>query len=156
MASVAASWRTIKAVLWENGHSVFQALRKPATDAQIARLSKLMPAKLTRDFVQSLMVHDGPRDSHLGVTGCSTNFALLPISAIIAEYRTMCSLQEECGFGGNQVGSDAEVRNDTHWRRGWLPVMDADGDKLVLDLDPASSGSAGQVFEWPNTGSTPI
>jgi cell wall assembly regulator SMI1 len=32
--------------------------------------------------------------------------------------------------------------------------MDADGDKLVVDLDPAPGGSVGQVFEWSNTGST--
>jgi cell wall assembly regulator SMI1 len=32
--------------------------------------------------------------------------------------------------------------------------MDADGDKLVLDLDPASGGTYGQVFEWSSTGST--
>jgi hypothetical protein len=32
--------------------------------------------------------------------------------------------------------------------------MDADGDKLVLDLDPAPGGSVGQVFEWYNNGST--
>jgi hypothetical protein len=34
--------------------------------------------------------------------------------------------------------------------------MDADGDKLVLDLDPASGGTGGQVFQWYNTGSTPL
>jgi cell wall assembly regulator SMI1 len=34
--------------------------------------------------------------------------------------------------------------------------MDADGDKLVLDLDPAPGGSVGQVFKWSNTGSSPL
>ena len=61
MAGVAASWRTIEGVLWENAHSLYRALRKPATDAQVARLAKLVPAKLPRDFVQSLKTHDVPK-----------------------------------------------------------------------------------------------
>jgi cell wall assembly regulator SMI1 len=34
--------------------------------------------------------------------------------------------------------------------------MDADGDKLVLDLDPAPGGSVGQLFKWSNSGSLPL
>jgi cell wall assembly regulator SMI1 len=156
MAGVAASWRTIEGVLWENAHSVFRALRKPATDAQITRLAKLVPAKLPRDFVQSLKTHDGLRDSYLGPIRLFDYSAMLPVSAIIAEYRRMCGLQAECGFPGGKVGGDVSVRNDAHWRPGWVPIMDADGDKLVLDLDPAPGGSVGQVFTWSNTGSSPL
>src|SRR3954466_14061651 len=61
--------------------------------------------------------------------------------------------------------SQANVRSTTHRcgsrtnptdPGGRLPVMDADGDKLVLDLDPAPGGTAGQVFAWSNTGSRPL
>jgi cell wall assembly regulator SMI1 len=156
MSGVAASWRTIEGVLWENAHSLYRALRKPATDAQIARLANLVPAKLSRDFVQSLKTHDGLRDSHLGQNRLFDYNALLPVSAIITEYKMLCSLQAECGFPGGQAGGDSGVRNDAHWRPGWVPIMDADGDKLVLDLDPAPGGSVGQVFKWSNTGSSPL
>ena len=113
-----------------------------------------MPAKLPRDFVQSLKIHDGLRNSYLGQIRLFGYNALLPVSAIIAEYKMLCGLQFECGFGGGQAGGDPAVRNDAHWRPGWVPIMDADGDKLVLDLDPAPCGTAGQVFEWSNTRST--
>lgn len=155
MAGVTQSWRTIEAVLWENAHSVYQALRKPVSDASLARLARLVPGKLPRDFVQSLKIHDGLRDSYLGEIRLFNFNALLPVSAIIAEYKGMCSLQSECGFPGNQCGGDPRVRNDAHWRPGWVPIMDSDGDKLVLDLDPAPGGTAGQVFTWSNTGSWP-
>jgi hypothetical protein len=49
MAGIAASWRTIEGVLWENAHSVYRALRKPATATRVARLAKLLPAKLPRE-----------------------------------------------------------------------------------------------------------
>lgn len=155
MTGVVKSWRGIEEVLWENAHSAFRALRKPVTDAQLARLAKLVPARLPRDFVQSLMVHDGLRNSHLGPIRLFDYFALLPVSAIISEYTLLCDLQDECGFGGNRSGCDPGIRNDIHWRPGWVPFMDADGDKLVLDLDPAPGGTAGQVFEWSNSGSFP-
>jgi molybdopterin molybdotransferase len=154
MAGVAASWRTIEGVLWENAHSLYRALRKPATDAQVARLAKLVPAKLPRDFVQSLKTHDGLRDSYLGQNRLFDYNALLPVSAIISEYRMLCRHQEQFGGGGGVAGHDPEIRNDARWRPGWVPVMDADGDKLVLDLDPAPGGSVGQVFQWYNNGST--
>jgi cell wall assembly regulator SMI1 len=154
MAGVAASWRTIEGVLWENAHSLYRALRKPATDAQVARLAKLVPAKLPRDFVQSLKTHDGLRDSYLGLNRLFDYNALLPVSAIISVYRMLCRHQEQFGGGGGDAGHDPEIRNDARWRPRWVPVMDADGDKLVLDLDPASGGTYGQVFEWSSTGST--
>jgi molybdopterin molybdotransferase len=154
MAGVVASWRTIESVLWENAHSVYLALRKPATDTQLARLAKLVPAKLPRDFVQSLKTHDGLRDSYLGQNRLFDYYALMPVSAIIAEYKMICQPEALDPIGGSQAGADAGVRNDAHFRRRWVPFMDADGDKLVLDLDPAPGGNYGQVFKWSNTGST--
>lgn len=141
MQTVVTSWRIIEKVLWQNVHSVFQALGKPATDVQIARLVKRLSFKLPSDFVRSLKTHDGLRDSYLGPNRLFDNYALLPVSAIISVYRMMCDLQAECEFGGSLLeGNDPRIRNDEHWRAGWIPIMDADGDKLVLDLDPAPAG----------------
>ena len=153
MSSVASSWRTIEGVLWENAHSLYRALKRPATDTQIARLAKLLPAKLPRDFVQSLKTHNGLRDSYLGQNRLFDYNALMPVSAIIAEYKMICELQTLDPLGGSQAGADAGVRNDARFRPGWVPFMDSDGDKLVLDLDPAPGGNFGQVFEWSNYGS---
>jgi cell wall assembly regulator SMI1 len=156
MAGVAASWRTIEEVLWENAHSLYRALRKPATDVQIARLAKLVPAKLPRDFVRSLKIHDGMRDSYLGQNRLFDYNALLPVTAITSEYQMLRRDQAQFGWGGGVAGHDRSIRNDARWRPGWVPFMDADGDKLVLDLDPAPGGSVGQVFEWYNNGSTEL
>ena len=156
MASVKQSWGKLEGELWENAHSVFRALRKPATDARLARLAKLVPSKLPRDFVQSLKTHDGLENSYLGPVRLFDYYALLPVAAVVTEYTTLCHLQAECGFGGNPTGGDPAVRNDARWRAGWVPILDADGDKLVLDLDPAPSGSVGQVFAWPNAGGSPL
>src|SRR5262249_19551268 len=136
----------IEAVLWENAHSVYRALRKPASDALVARLPKPIPAELPPDFAQSLKIHDGLSNSNLGQIRLFDYYALLPVSAILAEYKTLCALQSECEFDGNQLANDPSIRNDAHWRAGWLPIMDADGDKLVIDLDHAPGGTAGQII----------
>lgn len=156
MAGVSQSWRTIESVLEEHANSIYRALRKPVSDAALASLAKLVPAKLPRDYVQSLKIHDGLNNSYLGQIRLFNYNALLPVSAVMDEHKMMCELQSESEFGGGQAGSDPRIRNDARWRLGWLPIMDADGDKLVLDLDPAPGGTTGQVFEWSNSGSKPL
>jgi cell wall assembly regulator SMI1 len=153
MASVPASWRLIENVLRENAHSVFQALRKPATDVQLRWLEGRLSAKLPRDFVQSLKVHDGLRNSYLDQVRLFNYWALLPIRAIWTEWKGMTDLQAEGDFGGCQCKVTPRLKNDSHWRAGWVPFMDADGDKLVLDLDPGARSKVGQVFKWSNSGS---
>jgi cell wall assembly regulator SMI1 len=148
---IAKSWRAIEEVLWENAHSVYRALRKPVSDANLARLVELVSARLPPDFVQSLKTHDGLNNSYLGLIRLFDYKALLPVTAVMREYKSLCRSRE---VPGSQAGADPAIRNDAHWRPGWVPFMDTDGPKLVLDLDPAPAGRAGQVFTWSNTGST--
>ena len=156
MASVPVAWRMIETVLHENAHSVFRALRKPATDTQLRRLESKLKAKLPRDFVKSWMIHDGLRNSYLGQIRLFNYWAFLPLSKILSEWKMMTDFQAEYGFLGCQLEVSPRIKNSAHWRVGWVPFMDADGDKVVLDLDPGLKGKIGQVFEWSNSGSFPM
>ncbi len=153
MKTVRSSWRRIEEVLRENSHTVFRALRKPVTAADLQRLERVLPARLPPDFLASLNIHDGLRDSYLGPNRLVDYWALLPARAILGEWQTLTDLQAECGFGGCQLKVARRIRNDAHWRRGWVPVMDSDGDKILLDLDPGPQGKTGQVLQWSNSGS---
>lgn len=155
MRSIAASWRLIEDVLWENAHSVFRALRKPVSAAQLTRLEALLPTKLPRDFLQSLKIHDGLRDSYFGEVRFFNYWVLLPAAAIAKECRTMTSLQAAHPFGGCQLEVSERIQNDAHWRAGWVPFLDADGDKVLMDLDPGPKGTVGQIIKWSNSGSFP-
>src|SRR5262245_29244753 len=112
MASVAASWQNIEGVLWEHDHSIYRALSKPDTDAQIARLARLVPARLPRDFVRSLETHDGLRGSYLGQNRLFDYNALLPVRAIISVYRMLCRHQEQFPDVTGVAGHDPEIRVD--------------------------------------------
>jgi molybdopterin molybdotransferase len=151
---VASSWKLIDEVLKEHASSTFRALRGPARPKAIEGLQELVGGKLPLDFIASLRVHDGMR----GVNAAGPNFVnykfLLPIANIQSEWRMLWDLQRECEFGGDQVTRTRKLKNDAHWRAGWIPVMDFNGDKLVLDLDPGPGGNRGQLFLWYNYGST--
>jgi len=156
MTTVPAAWRMIEDVLRENAHSIFLALRKPATDTQLRRLESNVERQLPKDFVKSWKIHDGLRGSFLGQIRLFDYWAFLPLTAIQAVWKTMTDLQAECEFGGCQFEVTTRIKNDAHWRVGWVPFMDADGDKVVIDLDPGPKGKVGQVFEWSNSGSFPM
>jgi cell wall assembly regulator SMI1 len=153
MTNVTESWSAIEGVLSEETRDVFRALGKPVGDAKLRRLEGKVPAPLPKDFVESLKIHNGLRNSYLGQIRLFNYWALLPVDAILTEWKTMTELQAECEFGGCQFEVVPRIKNDAHWRPGWVPIMDADGDKIVLDLDPGPGGTVGQVFEWSNSGS---
>jgi cell wall assembly regulator SMI1 len=156
MSNVSASWRTIEGVLREDAPDVFRALGDPAGDAEVRRLEAALPAQLPSDFVESWKIHDGFRNSYLGSIRLFNYWAFLPVSAISEAWKILTELQAECGFGGCQFDVTRRISNDAHWRSGWVPFMDADGDKVILDLDPGPTGKVGQIFEWSNSGSFPM
>ncbi len=110
MGSVAESWRQIEEVLKEHANSVFRSLRKPATEPQLRQLEKLVGSKLPKDFVQSLKIHDGLRDSYLGSIRLFDYWALLPVSAITTEYSTLMDSQREDAFGGSQFDVSPRIK----------------------------------------------
>ena len=143
---VATSWKLIEDVLKEHVHSAFERLRPPATTAQIDRLKAEFPRRLPRAFEQSLRIHDGIAEAKSLVN----YMTLLPVSKITSVWRMEWDLQCECQFPGCERTKTRKLENDARWREGWLPFMDFNGDKLVLDLEPGPAGKVGQVFKWYN------
>jgi len=153
---VATSWRPIECVLEEHANTVFKALRPPASDAAIAKLGAAIPSKLPNAFIQSLRIHDGIRDSRCGPHRIFDNMAMLTSSEIVTTWRMEWDLQVECEFEGCQLTRTRKLKNDMRWRAKWVPFLDCEGDKLVIDLDPGPSGKVGQVFRWYNYGGRPM
>ncbi|WP_425267204.1 SMI1/KNR4 family protein [Aeoliella straminimaris] len=143
-------------MLREHAHTVYNALRPPATDSAITNLSAEIPCQLPSSLLQSLQVHDGIEDSRSGAHRLFDNMALLTAEEIASTWRMQWNLQCECDFGGCHFTQTRSLKNDARWRRNWIPIMDCEGDHLVLDLDPGPTGKHGQVFAWYNYGSRPM
>ncbi len=157
MRQVATSWKLIEAVLWEHAHSVSRSLRPPASDRQIELLKRKLPVSLPRTLEQSLRIHDGMRSQFRGRQIDLVDGWLMSSAAEIASnWQMMWDLRCECGFGGDQVTTTRALKNNMHWRAGWIPVLDENGNRIVIDMDPGSKGRVGQVFRWFNYGHVPM
>ena len=91
-------------------------------------------------------------DSYLGNNRLFDYWALLPAAAMVdaAELqRDTMEMLEEDGVN-RRAKPGGPVKTDLQWRDGWIPIMDADGDKLVIDLDPGPRGRVGQVIKFYN------
>jgi cell wall assembly regulator SMI1 len=153
MRTVAASWKVIEEVLRENANSVFRALRKPASRGDLKRLAAAFPRhKLPSDLLQSLAIHDGLDDSYLGNNRLFDYWALLPAAAMVDAAKVQRDRMEMLKEDGvnRRVKPGGPVKTDLQWRDGWIPFMDAGGDKLVIDLDPGPRGRVGQVIKFYN------
>jgi cell wall assembly regulator SMI1 len=153
---VTTSWRLIEEVLKEHVHSAYTSLRPPVSDRHLALLKGIVSAPVPRTFEQSLRLHDGMRGSYLGRNRLINNWALLPVADILSVWKMENDLQRECEFGGCPLTTTGALKNDVRWRPGWLPAMDREGDKIVIDLDPGPEGKLGQVFCWYNYGGRPM
>ena len=151
MRTVASSWKQIEPVLRENANSVFRSLRKPASATEVKRLARAFGGKLPTDLLQSLAIHDGLRDSYLGQVRLFNYWSLLPVKAMLEARDGYREVQAMLGPDGVYPrGKNRAVKTDLRWRDGWLPFMDADGDMLVIDLDPGPDGRLGQVVKFYN------
>jgi cell wall assembly regulator SMI1 len=144
---VASSWKIIEGVLKENAHTAYKGLRRSASSTAIDKFESTIDKNLPRALVSSLLIHDGIADGVAFVN----YMTLLPLSRIRSWWRVQCRVQRMGEFGGNPYVQTSKIKNDVRWRPGWIPVMaDAGGDLLVVDLDPASAGTRGQLFPWFN------
>jgi cell wall assembly regulator SMI1 len=146
--TVAKSWQVIEGVLRENANSVFRALRKPASSADLKRLAADLPRRLPDDFLRSLEIHDG-LEASANVT-LFDNMALTPVTAIVNHRQFEREVQALHGFKGGRAPKHRAVKHDLRWREGWVPFMHSEGDMMLIDLDPGPDGRVGQVVRYYN------
>jgi cell wall assembly regulator SMI1 len=149
MRRVDTSWKIIEGVLWEHTHSVYKALRRPAAEAKIVRLERTVQARLPADFRRSLLIHDGLRE--LGGLCLFNGLVLLSVKTIVGTWKMRCRVHETTDPGGCLLTMDRRIRNDHWWRPGWVPFLEANGDMVLIDLDPRAKGVVGQVFKFYNS-----
>jgi cell wall assembly regulator SMI1 len=140
------SWSTIERVLRRTFPSTAATLNSGASLEKLAELEALIGRPLPADFRASLCRHDGQIDPTRQLDLLSFN-RLLTVDEMIKEWRMLRDLFSD--FGAIDWLHPVKIKNLV-WNPGWIKFSDADGDGFVLDLDPAESGTVGQVFYRPN------
>ena len=144
---VEESWTRIEAVLAADVPDGLAGLRPGADESYITIAEAELGVRLPEPYRRSVMRHDGqdPRAPWLVDGG-----QLCSLSDLLHDWREWNGMQDagELDAFAPDAKPDPEIRREQWWRRGWLPFVSQDGDHLVLDLDPAPVGQAGQIFAF--------
>ena len=156
-SSIQDSWNAIEGVLREHAQETYGALGRGATKAQITKLELTLGNSLPVDLAESLCIHNGLRKSYLDVNRLFNYEALLSTTTIAKQWKMMRKLVSGGHFDDTRcdLTRTRKLKHDAWWREGWIPFTDADGSGYCVDLDPASSGTLGQIFYFYHNGGQP-
>lgn len=118
-------WQAIEQALSEHAPTVIPTLNPPATDGQLSRLETMVGASLPSDVRDYLRIHNGQYDPSRLETLCAEG-TLLDVDAILSTWRML-----------NEIDGEGPPPADRSWvwsDRNYLPLTDADGDHLSVDL----------------------
>jgi cell wall assembly regulator SMI1 len=136
-------WNEIDTWLRRNAPVIFANLRPGALDTDIEKTQRTLSCKLSDSVIRSYRIHDGMR----GGTGpLIAGWRLLPLTAIIREWRAWKKLSEEGTFDGMEGDTAAQIKSDW-WNPKWIPIgSNGSGDFVCVDLDPSGAGTSGQII----------
>ncbi|MET1078929.1 MAG: SMI1/KNR4 family protein [Pseudomonas sp.] len=142
------SWTIIEQRLASEFPAAAATLNAGASMEKIKTLEHVIGQPLPKDFVASLMRHDGQRQSDLEGSELLNFNRLLTVDEMIHDWKQCAELFE--GFGEIEWLQPKRIKNLT-WNTGWLRFSDFQNDGFVLDLDPTEQGIVGQIFFRPNS-----
>ncbi len=130
-------------------------LNTGASEADFDQLEAVIGCALPEDFNALYRVHNGEQDFGNGVLDGEE---WLSIERVIDEYTIWRDLYEDGVFldGGKDFGCEPDVgiKPDYWWNPKWVPLTaDGGGNGKMIDLDPSSAGTYGQVIQmWHDEG----
>jgi len=148
MLTIAECWEFLESQV--GGRS---ALPLGATESAILKAESSMRVEFPDDFRELLLRHDGSGRYHISPYntggGCQT---FMSISDILSTWKSMVEIGadfENDGEFGEQTGPVKE----NYWNKRWIPFAENGcGDNIVVDLDPPSDGTLGQIVDWWHEG----
>lgn len=136
------SWKKLESWLAENWPEGLTALNPPASAEQISKLERQLEVKLPEDFVSCLKVHNGQS----GYSPILDGMEFLSSEEIYNQWFVWKDLLNSGDFKDISSEPEAGIKSDW-WNPKWIPFThNGGGDHLCLDLDPATSGSVGQII----------
>lgn len=130
-------------------------LNPPATDADFDALEKLLGYAVPAEFKELYQIANGEASM-----GWLMGEEWLSIEHIMDEYRVWLELYEDKTFmedDGTDFGCEPKseaIKADFWWNPCWISLSaNGMGDSLMIDLDPAPSGTVGQILQmWHDDG----
>jgi len=141
-------WSALEAWWRANVPEALRRLGAPADASTIDAAEREMGVELPADYRAWLLAHDGADDGLFGDQ-------VLSIGETLGTWRFLTEM-----FATpvpNPIDPDPGVRA-AWWHRGWIPITsDGAGNRVCIDLDPASGGTRGQLVKfWHDGGDRPL
>jgi cell wall assembly regulator SMI1 len=129
------AWTAIEAWLTTHAPAGRRGLRPGASPSEVDHAEQLLGVQLPEDYKASLERHDGQT---LASPGLVAGARLLPVREACDQWLLWRDLSLTADEDEEEVVfADPGVRQ-TYWSPSWLPVVDRDGDGLMLETsDPA-------------------
>jgi cell wall assembly regulator SMI1 len=135
----------LHAWLSANAPEVLASLRPGATEEAIRAAEAFTCVALPDSVRAAYRIHDGQEYGQDLLYGRRW----LPLADVVGSWRAMKARVDDGSFPlADHVPPDEATRAD-YWHPAWIPLASNDaGGLLCLDLDPAPSGTAGQILYW--------
>ena len=138
-------WQRIAVWHEDNTPAGLFRLAPGASDAEISEFETAIGNTLPADVRQSFSIHNGG----LG-HACLLWYEMLPLQSIFKTWQRYLEWQTNNGWGLGDDWRPFDVRGPIKpqwWTARRIPLLDADGDHVMLDLDPPEDGTYGQIIE---------
>lgn len=143
MQPITDCWRMLEEQLRADAPQVLDDLNPPAGAAGIEHLQSMIGKELPLQFVAFLMVHDGQAGQ---ARGMFNGHECLSVRNILLEWVAWNDLAQDGEFDDRCAQVDPRIRR-AWWLPHWIPfTSDGAGNHHCLDLDPAATGSFGQII----------
>ncbi len=144
---LASSWSKIDRWLKKNAPLALATLQPAATEQKIDDLAEQLGMPVPPDLAASLLIHNGQSNGSDWI-GLMDGWRLMTCAEIADWSSGMGKMLEGGEFRKFEARGSAQVKSDW-WNRRWVPFLEGgDGNCLVVDMDPAAGGKAGQVIEF--------
>ena len=140
--TTADSWHRIDAWLKANAPKIQSNLNPPATDDQLRQVERAIGLGMPRDWWDLYKVHNG-MNAHGNRGSLFHGMHFLTLDETISEH----ALSNKMGTDPLPVrGSNPGINTRDMHNPKWIPFAHTGRTLLRIDMDPKSSGKAGQVI----------
>lgn len=118
--------------------NISDCLNGPVENRKLAELEAMTGKSLPKDFKKLYLAHNGENNKVFGVMA---GFRWMSIDSIARNWEVLQQSAYEI------ISAENELIQDGGFKKGWIPFAeDCGGSFLVMDLEPGSNGTYGQII----------
>lgn len=141
-------WNDIENWYKQHAPDELEKFAGPASEEDIVKLEEILGLMLPHDYKTSLRRHNGGGYLH--------NYEYFSTDEVAQKWTELSELKAAGKFDDAVMDLSRETFQQTWWHVAWIPIADAFGSLICLDMDPTEKGIVGQVLQHETHAEGPI